>query len=682
MVSTKTHPAAPSSEERVAAYSFDLFDTCITRSHAYPRDLFYDLGLRLAGNSLDRAGAAKFARRFQAGRIRAERCATRDVRPHECPTIHEIYARLSPIKGLRLDAEALVALEVEMEQESIYPVASMVEHIRDLRDAGNRIIFISDMYLPATMLRPILKDAGLIEDADALYVSCDARLTKHSGNLYRHVLEKEGLSPSQVVHTGDNAWSDIRVAANMGIRCRQFEDTGLSHLEASLAGRSLPRESHRSTIAALSRRSRLSVGSANGSRRDADAVIHSVIAPFLIAYVQWVLDHAAKAGICRLYFVARDGEVLYRIAQKLRGPGAPELRYLHGSRRAWLSPSIRHDAHGWQRLLITAGQSNGRHDVLARAGLTPSQQTLIRSHLGYSPEQWEEPLSEVGAHDFLAAFLSDPDASKLLYDMASGRRAIAMEYLRQQGLCDRIPWALVDAGWALNSQAALKRILLDDSHASSAVRGYYIALTRDHLPEAEAGIAHAFISPSGSIFSRRRVVIEHCFTPSTHATTQSYETVDGSVSPLLGAEIRSTSELDYATRLQAICEHMAHATASSAAYRRAFEEGRAIVIANAERFLCSPSRSEAAAMAQFGTVADLRHERNFVKPLCRSLRFSDLTSILGMTFSRGERFRRPSFMWLEGSASLSPAYLRLPVKAMLLADKLRNSVASLRWRHS
>jgi hypothetical protein len=338
-----------------------------------------------------------------------------------------------------------------------------------------------------------------------------------------------------------------------------------------------------------------------------------------------------------------------------------------------LTPSIRDDARGWERFLITPGQSNSGKDILSRAGLGHPQQADICLHLGYSSKQLEQPLSREEAQRFLTDVLAHPETSNVLYAFAAEQRAVALRYLRQQGLVDGTPWALVDAGWALNSQAALRRILLDEHPISRTVRGYYIALTRDHLSESEAGESHAFISPPGSVFSRRRVVVEHCFTPSTHATTRSYAQEQGEASPVFGPEVREASELAYAQRLHAACEYMASSLAGSCSAARVFTEGRSHIIAGAERLLHRPTAAEARAFANFGTIADLRHEKQFVELLCRRLGIGDLVSILGMTVSRGRNFRSRSFMWLEGSASLSPAYVRFIVKAMLLVDQLKNS---------
>jgi len=669
----------PAQSAHEIVYSFDVFDTCISRNWAHPRDLFFALGLKLAPPQFTDHRAREFARKFQARRIRAEKRAYRAARPDECADIHEIYRKFDFFPGLDSGIADLISTELEFEEKSLYTIAPVVSHIEELRKAGHRIIFVSDMYLPADLLGPLLQRLGVMREGDGLYVSCDARLTKHSGNLYRHVLQREGLRPEQLIHTGDNPWADVRKAREAGVTARHFSHGPLTSHETAIAGHRLPRSTGSSFLPALSRRTRLALRQhSEEDREPLEELVCSTIAPFLVAYVDWVLGDARRRGIGRLYFVARDGEVLYRIAKALGSDDqGPELRYLYGSRRAWLSPSIRPDAHGWERLLLTPGQSNSRRDILARAGLDENAQSVIASMFGCDQALWGSPLDLNEATAFLQQVLASPTAAGIIYQAAGDQREIALSYLSQEGLLDGAKWALVDAGWSLNCQAALHRILAA-RNPSLVPRGYYLALTRDHLSEEEAGPALAFIPEPGSFFSRRRVIIEHCFTPASHATTRGYAMEGTAAVPVFGSELRQNNELAYAQRLQKAASEMARLITRDSAMLAKFRLHRSDILANAQRFLRDPRRRDALEMASFGTVADLRHESAFVQPLCRPLGLRDVAAIVGMTVSRRRNFQTPSYMWLEGSSALSPPYVRAPIKAMLAIDSLRSRLGNLR----
>lgn len=656
------------------AYSFDVFDTCITRMHAYPQDLFYEMGLRLAPASFRERQKREFAAIFQSLRIGAERKAHRCARPRSTVTIEEIYRFLPIPRVLAVEAQDLIRAEIDLERESIYPIPAMISYIESLRRAGNRIIFISDMYLSSSILRPILMGRGVMKEGDALYVSCDVGLTKHHGQLFHHVLEAEGLEASQLIHTGDNLHADIRMATNAKIRVSHLRDGMLTSREASVAGHRLPRHRANSFLAAFARRLRLSEPT-QAAREDDPLghIIHGVIVPLLLTYVAWVLDHAERNGTKRLYFVARDGEILYRIAQVLRGERNVELRYLYGSRRAWLPPSIRIGNADWHRLIVTAGQANSRCDMVERMGLDDASQEAIRKLLVCNVAQWSAPLSHDQAHAFLAGLIGNDLALKLITSSATQKREIALFYLAQEGLMDDVSWALVDAGWSLNSQAALKRILDAGGTAHRDPNGYYLALGQDHLSEAQAGIAYPFIPGAGSILTRRRVAIEHCFLPATHATTNGYRMDGNRALPTFSPELRGQAELRYAKRLHEAATSAAKVLTADGNLAAALTAHVREILSTAERLLRHPSVADARAMSTFGTIADLRHEKSLVKPLCHALQVKDLWTILANGLSK-KGLERRSFVWLEGSIMLSPIHVRIPLKFLLWIGSLRDGI--------
>ena len=79
--------------------------------------------------------------------------------------------------------------------------------------------------------------------------------------------------------------------------------------------------------------------------------------------------------------------------------------------------------------------------------------------------------------------LADPLIHGALTGHAEATRGAALGYLAQEGLLADQDWALVDVGWSLNCQAALRRLLAArDPRQAGAVRGFYIGLAKDHPP--------------------------------------------------------------------------------------------------------------------------------------------------------------------------------------------------------
>lgn len=659
----------------ISLHTFDVFDTCITRMHAHPRDVFYELGLKLAPGDANEKTRHRYAKRFQRARIRAERIANWRARPvKEHADIFEIYANFHWLMHTGLSAEVLVEAELALETASIFPIDATVSHINALRAQGIRVIFISDMYIPARLLGPILIEKGVMKEEDGLYVSCDIGTSKHTGKLFAHVLQVEKAASSQVIHTGDNYHADIRMAQEHGIQARHFTSAHLNWHELQIAKTEIPRPLGKSWLAAFSRRSQLAMlaSQSEQSSHPLDGLIFSTIIPFLLSHVLWVLNDANKRGIRRLYFVARDGEVLYKIAKELN-PHGIELCYLYGSRRAWLEASIMPDAMDWKKILITPGQSNSRHDIIARAGFEYDLQESLREQFKLSTAQWHESLDQDRADEFIAELLHDSRWSTALYAGSSVKRDVALAYFRQIGMLDGAPWALVDAGWSLNSQAALKRIL-DSSGRAVRVQGYYIGLARNHLPEATTGPAFAFASQPGSFISRRRVIAEHCFLPATHPSTKGYFQKNNCITPILGNEIRGEPELAYANRLHKASVISAQLVAKSADLSFALKRFTPDIFDATMNFIRNPNPKDANLMANFTTIADIRHENSFAEPLCRPLNMKDVLATILITISAKFNFNSAAFMWMEGSIALSKPHVRLPLKLMLIADDLLNKI--------
>lgn len=664
-------------QSSMSVHSFDVFDTCVSRMHAYPRDVFYDIGLRLAADSLTDSNRVKFARRFQRARVRAEKIANFRAKLHsENADIFAIYSNLRWLMRIDRTIDHLIELELEVERNTIYPITETLEHIQKLRDAGHRILFISDMYIPGRLLARILIEKGVMRAADALYVSCDSGLTKHRGTLYRHVLKNEGLSGPDLVHTGDNAHSDISMAAANRIQTRHYTKAHLNAREIALSGQGVYREPSRSWQASFSRRCRIDLGGKDADNSlPLDDFVLGVVTPFLLAYLEWIFATARQHGIQRLYFVARDGEILYKIATAMR-PVDIELRYLYGSRRAWLAPSISETDSEWQRLLVVAGNASAPTDIASRAGLEQKDQARLRTLLGLTESEWIRELPMDEAIGFVQKLTSNKEAFALLLESSKKQWSIAIKYFQQEGLLDGSAWALVDAGWSLNSQASLKRILEKVKGTKATVQGFYIGLARDHFDTKQAGQAFAFISPPGALLSRRRVIVEHCFLPSTHASTCGYIESSGGVVPIFSPDPRSLQDLAYAERLHTMAMQVTEMVKRSPSLKNAFHQHSEGIRNATKHFIKSPRPEEAALMSDFVVVADMRQERDFAQSLCPRLSFKDVWTTIAMTMSGSRTFAAPAWMWLEGSIALSPLLVRIPLKLMLNLDDLKNQLQS------
>lgn len=581
-------------------WSFDVYDTCVSRDVARPRDLFFLAGLSLAPPGLPPLLRHALASLVMWSRATAEGRALRAARGREAVTLDEIYDHLWLPRWSGITAARLRARELRLERDCLYAVPRNRARLAALRDAGARVVFSSDMYLPAPFIRQQLVRLGVATGEEPLFVSGALGVTKRSGGLFGHLVRDVAVAPDAIIHVGDDPVADARVPAGLGLRVAPYPSGRPNRHERMTRARRALGDPVLPLFLGLSRKARL-LAEANGGPSDPPlpGFLISVVGPFLTAFVCWVLRAANGLGLDRLYFVARDGQVLLALARLLSERlGGPELRYLYGSRRAWLEAQDQ--------------------------GATP--------------------------------------------------RATALGYLEQEGLFADGHWALVDVGWGLNCQGALRCLLASrDPRAASAVRGLYVGFARDHAPAAAVGPASAMLPGPGSLLARRRVVFEHLFTPGTDQPTVGYARNGAHYAPVFGTEARRPDEVAFARRLQAGLLTYATLALGCEAIWTNPARYQAWAIAGAYRLLLRPDPEEARAVAALSVNADARHEAGFQDPMCRPLRWADALAITRAQLtgtSAGQRL--PA--WLEASAALSPAPLRAAVGLLVGADQVRNLI--------
>ena len=117
-------------------FSFDIFDTCLTRLCGSPRNLFDVLSLSLR-NSFGEVIDEVARKRFVALRSTAKGSNLREI-------YEDVFEKFSCSFSL----EEMVQRELDLERQMILPIQSTKSLVDSFRKKG-RILFISDMYLPS-----------------------------------------------------------------------------------------------------------------------------------------------------------------------------------------------------------------------------------------------------------------------------------------------------------------------------------------------------------------------------------------------------------------------------------------------------------------------------------------------------------------------------------------------------
>lgn len=302
----------------------------LVRPSLRPRDIFYLLAKKIKiGYGLD----------FIKLRLNAE-----DELGHPYATLSEIYEFIA--RKHHLDAGTATALmqeEIRLETTLLMPRYDVRQLYQQAVNMGKRVIAISDMYLPGTVLKSILLEKGLA--IDAVYVSCDYKARKSEGTLYDVVVEAEAIQPWEILHIGDNLQSDYEQALDKGFTAVYFPSTldlcaKQSGAVDLLFSEALCRDPMWSIFLGFSLNRLAKWDTLPETIAAPENLRHFALitlAPLLTAFGLYLAtDMDIKSSYKKIYFAARDGwlpHLVYKHIQTKIG-GLPAI-YFAAGRRAY-----------------------------------------------------------------------------------------------------------------------------------------------------------------------------------------------------------------------------------------------------------------------------------------------------------------------------------------------------------
>lgn len=322
-------PASASPLLRTAVQSFDLFDTLLARRCITPAALFAEVG------------AACGRRDFAAARIAAEHLSAA-AGSFDIETIYRTLHRIGYCDAAQ--AHRLMAAEIDAEFDNAVPIAANLATVRDFD------LVISDMYLPADILRRLLQHVGLRRPVHLLVSNAGKRLGHVWADLGQRWLIRH--------HIGDNREADVDVPQRFGIPTVHYTGAAPTDTETYLDDAGLP------TLARLTRQLRLAnphpAASLEGALWNHFVGLNL---PLLVLASAEAVERRRAGGHDKLLLVERDCHFLSEVLGTLFA-GEP-TRSVHVSRAALADPEA-----GAAAYLAAAGLGNGLVCDLVSTGLS------------------------------------------------------------------------------------------------------------------------------------------------------------------------------------------------------------------------------------------------------------------------------------------------------------------------
>ena len=391
--------------------SFDVFDTLVFRRLSEPAEIFERAFLH-ANQDLKLIYEAN---EFREMRMFAEKSAKKKWSSGEV-TLDEIYAHFSMAETER---DRLQQAELWVEKQFGFVYQPMLELIRELKMAGIKVIFISDMYLSAKQIQatffanyPVLLDCPL-------YVSCEFRRNKLSGSLFEYIAELCQLDKALWLHLGDNRKSDLVVPQKLGLHALSVApELDVNHL--ILLERRLSSSSQDFNAARLI---------AGGHYKPSEhAVAHNIGAlvwgPVLHAFADWVIDQSIKVKSTTILCLMREAVAftpLITLRLKQRNITNMSVIDFYASRKSTFWAAIDLSDNGWFDELI--------YILVHRRGYTVND--FYRDFF-LSDDDIREHYGEVKLRDTDGVFYQGESLLKKITAIAKDNTAAITDYIERQ----------------------------------------------------------------------------------------------------------------------------------------------------------------------------------------------------------------------------------------------------------
>lgn len=215
-----------------------------------------------------------------------------------------------------------------------------------------------------------------------------------------------------------------------------------------------------------------------GSHDNTIAYISSyVTAPVIFMYVLWVLKDAESNNIRRLYFLARDGYVMYKVAKIIAAEKDIDIdcRYLYCSRKAWRLPTYHlMGEEAFDQICLKSYKTTPKI-ILQRILEDSREQEAVLNSLGLSSDQSEKLLNKESLESFKGILKKNKIFCEFLEEKSKSAYNTTIKYLEQEGMLEDKAFAIVDTGWTGSMQRSLGR-LLSSMGEQFHMSGYYFGM--------------------------------------------------------------------------------------------------------------------------------------------------------------------------------------------------------------
>ena len=280
----------------------------------------------------------------------------------------------------------------------------------------------------------------------------------------------------------------------------------------------------------------------DGSKSAPFLLGYALAGPIFGAYVSWLIDRLRQDDCKKIYCFARDGFLLLKLSDVLQSNEQQvDFAYLHGSRTAWMRPSLARMGAEEMRWICLTIKSNSIESIAQRIGMD-CEELLTFLPVEFTADESLGPkqLSVV------ADVLRRTEVQKRIQSLAAEQEILIQRYLEEQGLLDNSRITVADLGWGGTMQRCLRK-LLDKRQIDGELTGYYFGITdkryKEDSPTSKA-ISFEHSCLKSNLFWKSAIFFEP-LASALHGSTTGYTIQDEKVVPVLDSQGQAVSEWGY-----------------------------------------------------------------------------------------------------------------------------------------
>lgn len=519
----------------IKIYSFDIFDTLITRKTGTPVGIFLIIQHHLK-NDIEKVYPINLVEDFYQIRIDSEN-NSRKVSNYEEVTLDDIYDLIqSRFKLTDSQTTELKELEIKIELQYSIGIKENIFKVINLLEAGHKVILTSDMYLQSLHIKRILESVESRLARCPIYVSSELKVSKQSGNLFKHILKKYRISPDEFSHYGDNIVSDFKVPKRLGIKAELFNFGSTTEYERVYLGED---RLYTQLAAGVSKMVRLELSGSQFLER----VAGCYSGPLLYTYTEFVLQDAINQNLKKVYFLSRDGHILFKIGKIINKKRQLnlDLRYIHVSRQVSYFASlfeITDKECGWIKDFMDTFQQFAERFEFAPEKLLD----LFNSRMQFEILALTEKLTETQKLAICSLLVNNIEIKNLFLQKAKDFRDLFLEYMAQNDVFSGVPFGMVDMGWSGRMQDSIYKVL--SSRKSNIEINYFYFGTYNSgynkFTRYTTGLNQKKYFLATPMKLRTHVTFFEAITCTDHGTTLSFKKgIDGKIDPILDSYVAS-----------------------------------------------------------------------------------------------------------------------------------------------